>query len=62
MLPVDTWSWECTGGCADPGDGASPFQFADLPLMEWDGAHAAAVWLARFGEPMPPSARPCLST
>jgi hypothetical protein len=57
VLPFDGFVWQCTGDCADPLDGATPYRFSTLELMEWEEAHAAEAWLQRFGEPMPPSQR-----
>ncbi|MCK6501941.1 hypothetical protein L6R53_00810 [Myxococcota bacterium] len=53
VLPFDGYVWQCPWGCADPFDGAVPYQFSNLDLMQWEEQAAAAAWEARFGHPMP---------
>jgi hypothetical protein len=57
VLAVDTWTWECVSGCAGPDGGEAPFRFSEPRLMKLTDERAAAAWLERFGEPMPPSRR-----
>lgn len=56
-LAVETWSWECTSGCADPFTGEHPYRFADPKLMRLSDENARRAWEAKFGEPMPPPRR-----
>lgn len=56
ILAVETGIWVCAR-CADPFTGERPFRFADMPLLAWTDARAAALWQERFGEALPPSAR-----
>ena len=57
VMPVQMDTWECPSGCAGP-DGEVPFQFIDRALALENDASARVAWLARFGEPLPPSRRP----
>jgi hypothetical protein len=57
VLPFEGWTWQCPSGCADPDDGAVPYEFSTFELMEWEEAQAAQAWQERFGEPMPESQR-----
>jgi hypothetical protein len=53
VLPFDGFVWQCPSGCADPDDGATPYQFSTLGLMTWEEEQAAAAWRSRFNEAMP---------
>lgn len=57
VLPFDGFVWQCPSGCADPHDGAAPYQFSTFELMAWEEEQAAFAWQARFGEPMPAAQR-----
>lgn len=56
VITVPTGDWECRR-CPDPFTGEYPFRFADMPLLAWTDEQAHAIWLEKYGEPMPPSDR-----
>jgi len=57
VLPFEGYIWQCPSDCADPEDGATPYQFSTFELMAWEEAQASMAWRERFGEPMPASQR-----
>jgi hypothetical protein len=57
VVTVEVEHWTCTNGCLDE-DGVSPFRFEDASLLRTNSDGVRAAWLARFGEPLPPSGRP----
>lgn len=57
VLAVDTWTWQCSSGCADPTNGEVPYRFMDPLLLRWNDDRAKESWLEQFGDPMPESRR-----
>lgn len=57
VLPVETWIWQCAAPCAGDEPGRGPFRFTDPGLSAVHDGAIRAAWLARFGEPLPPSER-----
>lgn len=57
VLAVNTWTWQCASGCADPDTGEAPYRFLDAALMRWNDGRAKEAWLEHFQEPMPGSRR-----
>lgn len=49
--------WRCSR-CADPDTGLPGLDFLDGQLLMRNEAALAAAWMARYGEPLPPSGRP----